>query len=220
MDLYIHPTYKSQGEKKKILDYVIRVESLKGESVVDMLGSSPRFLSSNIPKSTQNIQQNNQYKGIGKSASQTNLNALGGQERINEMRKSKLFNSIGRELVNATPEISKYGKDDLNDRVEISQDERKISSHNNNPTIFNNGSINVTNSPGFDNYYSEYQKRKDYERNKSQSEHRSKYCNDLFSSTVNLGLGDQKILREIEIGGKLHYKNHLTQSFSGIPGNS
>ena len=172
----------------------MRVESSNGEPVVDLLGSTPRFYSSSLSNSQKpsKIISKEGFKGMGKSSSQTNLTALGGQGRTNELRRSKLFNTVGRELVNATPEPQNFPIDNLNDRVEINQDERKISSHNSyNPTIFNNGSFNVPNSPGFDNYYANYQKRKETEHNKNPSEHRSKYFNDVFASTVNMGIETQ-----------------------------
>ena len=59
----------------------------------------------------------------------------------------------------------------------------------------------------------------------SPSEHRSKYFNDVFSSSVNLGptnkTNDQeslhRIVKQIEMGGRVHYspKNQLSSTLVG-----
>jgi hypothetical protein len=57
----------------------------------------------------------------------------------------------------------------------------------------------------FDEYLAEYEQAKKAERNKSPGEHRSKYFNDVFSSSVNLGVNGknqspkmQKVIQELE----------------------
>lgn len=229
IDLYVHPVYEPQGEKKKLLDHIVECEKLNGEQTVDLLGTSPKFLSS-TPMSASgsfSLSRAPDYSSeLGRSSSQTNLSALKDREKHNDLRRSKVFGAIAQDVIKVTPEPSNYQREnhlDTQRKVKISESERKLNSNEAySPPRHNNKSPH---RKDFDQNYYDYHKKKETLRDVSPPEHRSKYFTDVFASTVNMGptqVADYSgksspRLREPEIRGRIHYeaKDNLSNNFGG-----
>ena len=142
--------------------YVALHENLNGSQTDDMTRGERRYFSPGIssPPKSSKFEQN--YSALRNSYSNTNLNALENQNRQNEVRRSNVFNAIGRDVLNnATPDIHKYANDDINDRV---MEERKHNS--NNPYSHRQNIISPPKTLNFDEYLVEYEKKKKNEREK------------------------------------------------------
>eukprot|EP00344_Euplotes_crassus_P006023 CAMPEP_0197004808 /NCGR_PEP_ID=MMETSP1380-20130617/25737_1 /TAXON_ID=5936 /ORGANISM="Euplotes crassus, Strain CT5" /LENGTH=371 /DNA_ID=CAMNT_0042423725 /DNA_START=200 /DNA_END=1313 /DNA_ORIENTATION=+ len=228
IDLYVHPVYEPQGEKKKLIDHIVECEKINGEQTVDLLGTSPKFLSSApmSPSDSFSLSRAPGYNSeLGRSSSQTNLSALKDQEKHNDMRRSKVFNTIAQDVIKVTPESSNYQRDnhlDTQRRIKISESERKFNSNEGYASPRHNNKSPYRKD--YDQNYYDYQKKKETLREVSPPEHRSKYYNDVFASTVNMGpmksseysRKSSPRLREPEIRGKIHYehKSNLSSNFA------
>lgn len=139
-----------------------------------------------------------EMKPLSKHLSQTNLNALSSSIKEDKTRsRGHIFNSIAKDVIGqSTPDLSNY-------------EPREEFKSNNGQQTARNQRLN------FDEYLAEYEKAKQNGRNKSPSEHRSKYFNDVFSSSINFSNKNQgmttpfveKIMKEIPRHERTHYEH-------------
>lgn len=112
-----------------------------------------------------------------KSSSQANLNVLSSSSKMSSSRGT-VFNSAARDMITqSTSDLMKYKESMDIDPVPVTYRETK--------------------KLNFDEYLAQFERDKVAERNKSPAEHRSKYFNDVFNSSVNLGNQNKKETKNV-----------------------
>jgi hypothetical protein len=141
-----------------------------------------------------------------------------------------MMGSPNQDIVNyqATPDITyqREGLDSLDNALEEHKlNTQRYGSSNDHSHLAKSLSSQRSGKMNFDEYLIEYERFKNIEQKKVPAEHRSKYMNDVFSSSLNLGAGNaqdsshkiHKVVDQMMTKGKSHFSpsTHLTSSMSG-----
>lgn len=246
LDFYVHPNYENQGYGKAIINRILANEVLhKGQigfyrlskgftkflhKVLGAKGALKQLEGEHYMVANVDIPVKTTSKsyGLNKHASQTNLDALRSSQRNMDQRnreglyENKLGSAQDLHLSNNYNGLNDYAtRDNKEDKFERASG--PILSPRNNG-IFGKLGNQITSRDkrvmDFDEYLSEYEKAKAANKIKSPDEHRAKYYNDVFSSSLNFGTQKQgspqvqRLVEEIESksgkGGYNQNRNHST----------
>ena len=186
IDFYVHQNYAKQGYGKALIGHLMTAEYHPKDQIAfyKLSKGFASFLNRSfngkvalkkldddfvlMHKPNLNSEPKSIIPTMVKSTSQTNLSALNASQKFSS--RGNVFNTAGRDLITqSTSDLSKLKDNDMYEpptQESQFQDSKKMN---------------------FDEYLIEYERIKAAERNKSPAEHRSKYYNDVFSSSVNLG---------------------------------
>lgn len=170
------------------------------------------------------------YTAVSRSTSHANVEGMRRQNSTDAIRRSDMIGSPDQDIVNyqATPDIT-YHREGL-DSLDNALEEHKLNTQryeprNDHSHLVKSLSSQRSGKMNFDEYLVEYERFKNMEQKKVPAEHRSKYMNDVFSSSLNLGAGNSqtgshqihKVVDQMLTKGKSHYtpSTHLTSSMSG-----
>jgi hypothetical protein len=188
-----------------------------------MKALNDEFMTFSIPEENQPEKPQGSLNLI-KSGSQTNLNALNSVSKSNsQSSRGSIFNTIGKGvLAQSTPDLTNllrqsHDTNQSQDYYAQRQEEAKKETYNpiKSPQLdiriqkgdFANPLLTTRNERHmkFDEYLSQYEQERLKDRNKSPGESRSKYFNDVFKSSVNLGASGKgtsphvkKIMMEVD----------------------
>lgn len=203
VDFYIHSSFQGQGYGKQFIENLLNTEYFSGGQVGFQKPSSTftKFLNrwynyKYVLKSIDDefyfinrLQSDNEKaqfsSSLARSGSQTNLNILNNSLKQNNDR-GKIFNSIGKDVIKkSTSDLHAY-VEDSREKATYNGEENKFINDRNGYSPSRAKNLR-TEKMRFDEFLSEYEMKKHFERNRSPGEHRSKYFNDVFNSNLSIG---------------------------------